>query len=250
MDAAALIIEDHPLYRDALLRALHPLLGETAVATASTAEEALRMAQRLPLLRLILLDLGLPGLRGVEALTALQGRYKGVPIIVVSASEDRFEANAALRAGARAFLSKALSTETLTETLRRLLAGELPTPEWITPDARGSIDSPTGTQLTPRQREMLLYLSRGYSNKEISLRLGLAEITVKVHVSALFKTLGVVNRTQAVMAGRRLGLAAGEGDAAGESSEELPGESAAPGERAGEKSARANPSANPKARRH
>lgn len=213
MDAAALIIEDHPLYLDALLRAVRPLVGETAVAAVGTAEEALRQARRLPMLRLILLDLGLPGLRGIEALAALRRKFPAVPVIVVSSSEDRFEATAALRAGARAFVSKAVSVEVLTDVLGRLLAGELQTPEWITADARGNIDSLPGMQLTPRQREMLAHLSRGESNKEISLRLGIAEITVKVHVSALFKTLGVVNRTQAVMAARRLGLVAGDGEA-------------------------------------
>jgi DNA-binding NarL/FixJ family response regulator len=94
----------------------------------------------------------------------------------------------------------------MADIMRRLLNDELIEPEWITANGKIAIDEDASVKLTPRQQEILVLLSHGQSNKEISLRLGLAEITVKMHVSAVFRTLKVVNRTQAVMAARRLGL--------------------------------------------
>ena len=113
---------------------------------------------------------------------------------------------AALRAGARIFVSKAVSTDMLGNLLRRVLASEVDKPEWITPQGTNSLEDEPSLVLTPRQREILSLLAQGHPNKEIGLRLGLAEITVKMHVSAIFRTLNVANRTQAVLVARRLGL--------------------------------------------
>ncbi len=200
----ALIIEDHPLYRGALVQLMNRLVGETAVRAVSSAEEGLRLQNMLSL-SLIVLDLGLPGMNGIDALSAFVRQYPSVPIIVVSASEDRAEATSVLRAGARVFISKAVSAETITNVAHRILSGSLVEPEWITPKGKTAMGGSL-LKLTPRQQETLELLAQGHSNKEIGLRLGLAEITVKVHVSAVFRALDVVNRTQAVLAARRQGL--------------------------------------------
>jgi two-component system, NarL family, nitrate/nitrite response regulator NarL len=126
--------------------------------------------------------------------------------VAVSASEDRRDATAALRAGARIFVSKSVSTDTLGHLLQRVLAGEVDKPEWITPLGTKSLEDETTLLLTPRQREILSLLAQGHSIKEIGLRLGLAEIAVKMHVSTIFRALNVANRTQAVLVARRLGL--------------------------------------------
>ena len=206
MTGSALIIEDHPLYRDALMHMLSAVFDNARTHAVRSAEEGLRLAPTLPDLRVIVLDLGLPGLSGAEAIRSLVQACPKAAIIVVSASEDRREAEAAMRAGARAFISKATPTEVMTDAVRRLLAGEMPVPEWITPSSASAIgDFPLPT-LTPRQVDTLVLLCQGHSNKEIGLRLGLVEITVKMHVSSIFRALGIVNRTQAVLAARRLGL--------------------------------------------
>jgi DNA-binding NarL/FixJ family response regulator len=205
----ALIVEDHPLYRGALVDLLRTVPdGPESIAVAS-AEEGLRLAGALPGLCLVLLDFNLPGLNGIEALNAFRRKRTGIPVVLVSASEDRQQASAALRAGARAFVSKAVAPEVLVDVVHRLLDGRALVPEWITPDGAQTLLEDAPVALTPRQREIAQMLSQGHSNKEIGLRLGLAEITVKVHVSALFRALGVVNRTQAVLAMRRLGLDGG-----------------------------------------
>src|SRR4051812_25225468 len=208
MAGSALIVEDHPLYRDALMLLLKGMFGADEVRAASSAEDGLRLAEAAPDLTLILLDPGLPGINGVEAVAAFRRRWAQIPIIAISASEDRRDAEAALRAGAVAFVSKAASTEIVSDLVRRVRAGELPEPAWITATGPGSLDE-SAQEMTPRQREILVLLCQGHPNKEIGLRLGLAEVTVKMHVSALFRFLGVANRTQALLAARRLGLYSG-----------------------------------------
>ena len=212
MAQSALIVEDHPLYRGALIQLMQSVVGQAGTVAVSSAEAGLRAVSGLDELGLILLDMGLPGLNGIEAIRAFARACPQVPIVVVSASDDRQEANAALQAGARVFMSKAVSTETITDVARRVLSGALVKNEWITANGAQSLGGATAVVLTPRQQETLTLLSNGHSNKEIGLRMGLAEITVKVHVSAVFRALGVVNRTQAVLVARRLGLCAEPSD--------------------------------------
>ena len=203
MVGSALIIDDHPLYRDALVQLLG-VIGETDVRVANCAEDALRMGDSMPQPHLVLLDFILPGLSGTEAIAAVLRRFGGVSIIAVSASEDRRDAEAALRAGARLFISKAVGTEVLAEAIRRVRAGDFSGPVWITPSGPGILEPAGSSPLTPRQLQILSLLH--LPNKEIALRLRLAEVTVKMHVSAIFRVLQVANRTQAMQAARRLAL--------------------------------------------
>ncbi|MFZ6655192.1 response regulator [Undibacterium sp. TJN19] len=206
MTIAALIIEDHPIYRDALLIFMRQILGDSLVAAVTSTEEALVQHSMYGSLRLILLDLGLPGMNGAEAIHSLRRHYPAAMIVVVSASEDRREVDAALRAGAKAFISKAVSTDMMAGVVRKILANETLETNWITLRGKQANKEEPLLELTPRQQETLILLCQGLSNKEIGLRLELAEITVKMHVTSIFRVLNVVNRTQAVLAARRLGL--------------------------------------------
>lgn len=203
-----LIIEDHPLYRGALVNLLRTVAGSTGVAEAASAEEGLQAVEALAGLRLILLDLGLPSLNGVEAIAAFRALCPRAALIVVSATENRRIVADALRAGADAFVSKGAPQEELLDIARRALAGALPEPEWITPTGASLGDAATDPifTLTPRQHEVLNLLVSGLSNKEIGRKLDLAEITVKIHVSSIFRRLDVTNRTRAVAEARRIGL--------------------------------------------
>jgi len=203
---AALIVEDHPLYRDALTHMLEGLFDARCVTATNSAEEGIRIAGRLAPLRLVLLDPGLPGLAGVEAMSAFRRACPDAALVAISASEDRHEVVAAFRAGASAFVSKAASTELIVELLRRVISGALSSPQWLTPAGVTPLGDEGPSTLTPRQHEILNLLCQGHANKEIGLRLDLAEITVKTHVSAILRALGVANRTQAVLAARRLGF--------------------------------------------
>ena len=207
MAEPVLIVEDHPLFRAALIHLVNATLPQVETVAASSAEEGLRHAATMRSTRLVVLDPGLPGMNGAEAIAAFRHACPKAGLVAVSASEDRREAMAALRAGAIAFVSKAVSTEVLGDILLRVHAGEVAKPEWITPNGAQSMEEESSLVLTPRQREILTLLAQGHSNKEIGLRLDLAEITVKMHVSAIFRALNVANRTQAVLVARRLGLA-------------------------------------------
>lgn len=200
---AALVVDDHPLF----CRALVTLLGDMGcreVVAAGSAEEGLARLRALQP-DLILLDLGLPGVAGVDAITLLR-RVCEAPLVVVTASEQRQAVQAALRAGAVAAVSKSVPMETLQEVLGQVLAGTWPDPKWIRPAGSLALGEEEAHGMTPRQREIAALLLAGHSNKEIAARLDVAEITVKVHLTAIFRQLGVVNRTQAVGAIRRLGL--------------------------------------------
>lgn len=209
---SALIIEDHPLYRDALTQLLLAALGESVeILVASSAEQGLDLARGRIDLRVVLLDPGLPGLKGPHAIAALREVIGETPIIAVSASEERRHAAAILREGACAFVSKAVHTELLAAVVMRALNAEIADPEWVTPTFSGVIpeeDDPQRSPLTQRQEEILLLIAQGYANKEIGQRLNLAEPTVKMHVSAIFRALNVASRTQAVRAARQLGWTA------------------------------------------
>src|SRR5258707_3586402 len=156
MAGSALIVEDHPLYRDALTLLLKGVFGADGVRAASSAEDGLRLAEAAPDLALILLDPGLPGINGVEAVTAFRRRWAEIPVIAISASEDRRDAEAALRAGAVAFVSKAASTEIVSDLVRRVRAGELKESVWITASGLDSVGEGFSSELTPRQRQILV----------------------------------------------------------------------------------------------
>jgi DNA-binding NarL/FixJ family response regulator len=206
MAGTALIVEDHPLYRDALTQLLRRIFGDAGVAAASSAEDGLKLAASASDLRIILLDPGLPGMKGFEAITAFRRACPEVALVAISASEDRRDAEAALRAGATAFVSKAASTDVVADLVRRVMAGEVRERLWVTPSGASEMAMESVSVLTARQLEILALLCQGHPNKEIGLRLGLAEVTVKMHVSSVFRALGVANRTQAVLEARRLGL--------------------------------------------
>lgn len=205
----ALVVDDHPLYRGALAALARSLFGADEVHEAGTAEAALAVCTTPGL---VLLDFRLPALNGAEAVRAFRQRFPQALVVVVSASEDRREAQAAMRAGARAFVHKTESMDAIADVIRQVVEGATIEPRWV----MGGAQAATATELTSRQLEILAMLCEGISNKEIALRLGLAVITVKMHVSAIFRALGVVNRTQAALAARRLGLLeppAGKGEA-------------------------------------
>jgi DNA-binding NarL/FixJ family response regulator len=203
MQKTVLVVDDHPLFRKALVNLVQET-GVTDVAAAASAEEGLQRLHERDV-DLILLDLGLPGAAGVDALSLLRKACNAV-IVVVSATEQRQEVAAAQRAGASAVVSKSVSMDALKEVVMQALTGTLPEQKWIRPAGSLTFAEKVGRGLTVRQQEIATMLMEGHSNKEIGLRLGLAEITVKTHLTAIFRQLGVVNRTQAVIALRRLGI--------------------------------------------
>lgn len=210
MYKSVLIVEDHPLFRNALVLLVQSVVGESSVDAVSSTEAGLSKIRAD--LGLIVLDLDLPGINGVAAIVAFQRRCPLVPIIVVSASQDRHLVNAALHSGAKAFISKSLTSEAIVDVVQRLLIGQTVDLKWQNQKGILKISDSSTIKITGRQQEILVLLSQGLSNKEMALRLNVAETTIKMHLSSLFKLLNVVNRTQAVLAGRRLGLSIADED--------------------------------------
>lgn len=213
-----LIADDHPLYRDALLRMVQRLLGDATVHEADSYGGVLARLAADANYDLLLLDLHMPGADAYEALQHLHNRHPGVPIVIVSASDSAWDVRRVLQAGAVGYLSKAVSPDGMQASLLRVLRGELPlngdTAFNMTATPHPPIEAdPLG--LTPRQRQVFALICAGEPNKLIARKLGVTAGTVKLHVGAILQALQVENRTQAVIKARALGYAAlAEGSAA------------------------------------
>lgn len=200
-----LVIEDHALVREGLLLALKGLEepGRSVLALgARDAEEASRRFDEHGAFDLVLLDLMLPGTGGMAYLGVLRKRFPQTPVVILSAQDDAESVTKALRQGAAGFVSKSSPTDVLMHALREVLAGEI----WCPPEYRddaGKRRRPKTVaerfNLTKSQARVLELLAEGKTNREIAELLDVAEGTIKIHVSAIFKSLGVSNRSQALL---------------------------------------------------
>lgn len=211
-----LVVDDHPLIRQALLVVLTQLDADLQVLEAGNCPDALELAESNADLDLVLLDIHLPGVSGLDALQSFRERVPAVPVVVISASEDPDDVTRALDAGAMGFIPKSQSSQVMINALRLVLAGGvyLP-PEMVRHAPRNGASRSTASAtvtsyrdigLTERQAQVLALLIQGKPNKLICRDLDLAEGTVKIHITAILKALKVSNRTQAVIEVSRLGL--------------------------------------------
>lgn len=211
-----LVVDDHPLYAEGISSVIGQHMPDARLTVAASAEKALTMAAGSDF-DLVLLDLGLPGMDGYAALAEFQRRFPTMPVVVVSARERSEDVRRAFEAGALGYLPKSLPMPGLIAAIRQLLEGEIYIPTQKPEATRGDtrvrastpLVSPEIESLSARQLEVLKLLCCGMSNKQIAQELSLSEKTVKSYVTTLFRVLGVVNRTQAVLAARRSGLALG-----------------------------------------
>jgi DNA-binding NarL/FixJ family response regulator len=202
-----LIVDDHAVLRDGLAALLGQASPGVEVVQARDVDAALVMIEAHPDLDIVVMDLLMPGVGGLEALDRLGRVRPGLPVIVLSSSEDPRDVRAALGRGALGYVPKSASHHTLLSAVALVLAGELYVPPLMV-GAAAALEppQPATPSLTGRQADVLRLLAEGRSNKAIAAALGLSEKTVKVHVTAVLKALDAVNRTQAADASRRLGL--------------------------------------------
>lgn len=212
-----LVIEDHALVREGLVRLLAQIEPDTQVREAADFESALNLLDEDADVDLIFLDLALPGIDGFAGLDVLRRRHPAIPVAVVSAFDDTPTINRVLNLGASGFIPKAYSGEELIGAVRQVLGGNIFRPLNNRPSARLDDDRPLASSpavsvkpaeigLTERQAQVLCLMVRGLSNREIGTQLSLSEGTVKIHVTAVFKALGVNSRTQALVAAARYGI--------------------------------------------
>ncbi len=204
-----LLVDDHVIFRQGLKFLLSDLEESLQFSEAGTGEQALAaIAEAMP--NLILLDLNMPGTEGLDTLRAVLEAAPSVPVAILSGEEDPSLIRSAIDAGASGFVSKTSSSDILVAALKLILDGGIYLPASALrssePLAAQGAGNGVAEQLSERQTAVLLRAIQGQANKVIAAELGIAEGTVKTHLSAAFKILGVHNRTEAVFAAAKLGL--------------------------------------------
>lgn len=220
------VVDDHTLFRRGLIALLSQDQRMQVMGEAGDMGEALRGAgQKTP--DLILLDNHLPGVRGVDGIRALKDAYPGVRILMLTVSEDEADLASAMRAGADGYLLKTVESDQLCDSIVKVMAGEsVISPEMMSKfvaafrsesslvDSVSTAASPLSPEasdpaldsLSAREREILVLIARGDSNKVIARELDIAETTVKVHVQHIFRKLNLASRVQVAVYAAARGL--------------------------------------------
>ncbi|WP_043750472.1 LuxR C-terminal-related transcriptional regulator [Methylobacterium nodulans] len=215
----ALIADDDEFFRLAMVAILSRSLGFGEVVETGSLDAALdQLAQRASGITLALFDLAMPGMEGPGSLSAVRECFPWVKVAVVSGSSERHKILAALEVGVHGYVPKGLGSSELTRAVGMILEGQIYVPPSLavldgrsrstarpaSEAAEGGLRGGRSVELTPRQRDVLALLVEGKSNKEIARQLQLGEGTVKVHMAALLRSLGVQNRAAAAVVGARL----------------------------------------------
>ena len=205
-----LIADDHPLFREALRGAVQRILPEARLHEADSVDALYRLVDAHADADLLLMDLNMPGAHGFNALVHLRALHPQLPVVVVSAREEPGVMRRALDHGALGFIPKSASSDTIGEAIGQVLEGE----RWAPAAAHAAPGigrdeyevAQRLRELTPQQFRVLQMLGAGRLNKQIAYDLGVSEATIKAHVTAILRKLGVTNRTQAVLMAGRLSV--------------------------------------------
>lgn len=205
MSQQIIIADDHPLFRAALKQAVNQAIKSAEVIEVGTIALLQDAVEAHPDADLVLLDLNMPGAHGFSGLVFMRGQFPGLPVVVVSGSEDLQVIRRSIDYGASGFIPKSAGLDEISKAIQHVLNGEV----WLPADVAAKIDSvriedsdfsERLATLTPQQFRVLGMLTEGLLNKQIAYELDVSEATVKAHITALFRKLGVRNRTQAVIA--------------------------------------------------
>lgn len=199
-----IVVDDHPLFRGALSQAIDAAFQDAEISEAGSLDELVASLDNSPDTDLILLDLTMPGVRGLSGLLYLRAQHPEIPVIIVSAADDAGTIRRCMDFGASAFVPKSEPVDRIRAAVRTVLDGGI----WVPPglDMVETRDLETTdlvarlSTLTPQQVRVLMMLGEGLLNKQIAFKLTVSEATIKAHVSAILQKLGVDSRTQAVIA--------------------------------------------------
>ena len=201
-----LVIDDHPLYCDALAATLEKLFRSRSVKKATSLKEGLRLVGARFQPDLVMLDLRLPDVTGLSGILKVKDRLPDVPVLVISAESSEETVATLMTAGAAGFIPKDASHKVFQQALMEIREGRRFLPPGYTLPKRPNQSDPTAQQiahkiadLTPQQNRIMKLICAGKPNKQIAYELSLAEATVKAHITALLRRLGVNNRTQAAI---------------------------------------------------
>ncbi|AUL74868.1 DNA-binding response regulator [Pseudoalteromonas sp. 13-15] len=206
-----LIADDHPLFREALKGALSAKFEGLEVFESSDFDSTLQVLSEQEDLDILLLDLHMPGNGDLYGLIRIREEYPSLPIAVVSGSEDVNIVSKVMGYGAMGFIPKSSSSDDIANAINQILEGDT----WLPKELKNKVAEIEGedreiaaqvASLTPQQYRVLQYLHEGLLNKQIAYELHISEATVKAHITAIFRKLGVYNRTQAVLIAAKLQL--------------------------------------------
>ena len=218
--AKLLICDDHAPIRQAIAHITHGLMKDMVVVEAASAAEALVRLDTEPGIELVLLDLHMPGMSGLDLLSELKQRFPSLPVVVLSSDESRATIIDALERGATGYICKSSPTELLAKFLEHAIGGGIALPTAIVSEPQAPMADAAGlppaanqgmaeTGLSARQTDVLTCLLRGMSNKEICRELDMAAGTLKTHTSAIYRALNANSRVQAVIEASRRGFPVG-----------------------------------------
>ncbi len=209
-----LAADDHPLYREAIINVIERSFPNTITYEAEDFESALKVIEEHDEIDLVLLDLNMPGMDGLNGLIQLRNKVPEIPVAIISAENDREVVLRAITYGAVGYISKVASSENIGEAIIQIMDGQVYLPSDIIRNTKPSTHSSRDetqnlnpkkiSSLTKRQLLVLERLSKGDSNKQIAYELNIAETTVKTHVSAILNKLEVHNRMQAVLCASKI----------------------------------------------
>ncbi len=203
-----LIADDHPLFREAIHNVITDGFPDSHVMETCDLDSALKITQEHDDIDLVLLDLNMPGMHGLNGLITLRNEAPTIPVVIVSAEEDKQIVLQAITCGAVGFITKSSPRAQMTEAIEQILNGNVYLPSDIIrsskPAPRRHHEEPgippeLLQALTRKQLLVLERMTKGESNKQIAYNLDIAETTVKAHVSAILRKLGVHNRVQAIL---------------------------------------------------
>ncbi|HEY8099283.1 MAG TPA: response regulator transcription factor [Burkholderiaceae bacterium] len=215
-----LLIDDHPLFREGVALLLARLGPAVTVLQAGTCAAAFGQIERTPAIDLILIDLKMPGMSGMEGIAVLRDRHPDIPVVVMSSDDDMETVMRAIDQGAMGFIPKSSSSDVMIGALNLILAKGIYLPPSVflgtqrTADHHNKAPQVRSTSgktldqlgLTARQADVLYLVLQGKPTKIICRELNLSASTVKTHISAVLRALNVTTRTQAVIAAGKLGL--------------------------------------------
>lgn len=213
-----LIADDHPLFREAIHNVISDGFPDSEVMETADLDSALQLTQEHDDLDLILLDLNMPGMHGLNGLINLRNEAPTIPVVIVSAEQDKQIVLQAITYGAVGFITKSSPRSQMTEAIEQILNGQVYLPSDIirtqkNPSRRSQSEAPSFAPellqaLTRKQLLVLERMTKGESNKQIAYHLEIAETTVKAHVSAILHKLNVHNRVQAILSAGDIDFAA------------------------------------------
>jgi DNA-binding NarL/FixJ family response regulator len=199
-----LVADDHPLFRNAILEVIKRHYPDSVVGESMDLDSAIRDLEKKDETDLLLLDLHMPGSQDLFGLIMVREKFPSIPVAIISADEDADTINRAMGHGACGYIPKSCSPQTIFDAIHTMLNGDRWVPEEIrnnlTPVDSEEIDLAAKiATLTPQQYRVLCFLREGWLNKQIGYELGITEATIKAHITAIFRKLGISNRTQAVI---------------------------------------------------